>query len=90
MRFRKKPKGSSCCTECDEFEARVRTQVAEDVSRALRVEGVDVTDWQRGYRACAERAMAVLGLGREHAGKGFPSTPAAQPDVVGTPDLKEG
>lgn len=53
------------------LRAYVQTRV-DDGFRELRQrlaaavyvgDGDDVTDWQRGYRACSERALAVLGTG---------------------------
>ncbi len=57
----------------DEVDADVAPRIIELAShlrgiiaqarQAVSVTGEDVTDWQRGYRACSERAMKVLGPG---------------------------
>jgi hypothetical protein len=78
-------------------EARVRTQVAdaEELTEwATRQRAQAAVAWNPqtkrdllAYARAYENAAAIV---RERAGKGFPSAPAALPDVVGTPDLKEG
>lgn len=91
-------KRSSCCTECDDFEARVRADVAEELRPVVEKA---IKDWAVMYPIPAN----FLAQGREeilagnwassatsfvfeeldrHTGKGLPGHAAALPDVVGT------
>jgi hypothetical protein len=76
------------------IEARVRTQVAEEIAREIEqvvggfpLNGLRRPKLERGLHA--SDAVWAARIARKHAGKASDSSPAALPDVVGTPDPAE-